>query len=307
MAVDVVAVVRGASTKISPPPVTCKLQQTTPKSTNSCKLKHSLRCVHSQKPAAHTYHRRHHRLTEACCRTVTSVHTIGKHGEGREIRGGTDTRMVSLSLESKHYKQNSSRPSTHSAPPAGEASQRTTTNSVCTQTVLTPRTNNEIGTHAQTPHGQTHIRTHTHARTHTRPRTHTHATHTTHTHHAHTTHTHTTHHTHAPLTHTANREAPDKAKVRDIDEESQSRPRQPPTTERTHAHRRRQHVSTQMRCARLATVVHDECDLVRSASDPASQCQRETVRAWPSATPHHHHPQHCARTSRCRQQARIRQ
>ena len=37
-------------------------------------------CVHSLKPAAPTYHRRrhHHRLAEACCRTATSAHTIGK-------------------------------------------------------------------------------------------------------------------------------------------------------------------------------------------------------------------------------------
>ena len=79
-----------------------------PKSTNHGKERQSLP---SLKPAAHAYHRRrhHHQLAEACCRTVTSAHTIGKHGEGRETRDGTDTRMAILSLDPRHYKQNSRR------------------------------------------------------------------------------------------------------------------------------------------------------------------------------------------------------
>ncbi len=76
-----------------------------------------------------------------------------------------------------------------------------------------------------------------------------------------------------------------------------------------HAHQRRQHVShTELRCcARLQAKgvsthvlhIHDRRDVVQSASDPASRCQRELVRASPNTTPQHWH---CARTSRCRQQ-----
>ena len=143
-----------------------------PKSTNHGKERQSLRCVHSLKPAAHAYHRRrhHHQLAEACCRTVTSAHTIGKNGERRETRDGTDTRVAIFSLDPRHYKRNSRRPSRHGAPPAGAAGQRTTTNSVCGRLVLTPRTKNAIGAH-----GQTHTRTHAHAHAHTHIQIHTHA------------------------------------------------------------------------------------------------------------------------------------
>lgn len=44
--------------------------------------------------------------------------TIGRQGEARETRGGADTRMVSLRLDPRHYKQNSKRPSRHGACPA---------------------------------------------------------------------------------------------------------------------------------------------------------------------------------------------
>ena len=101
-------------------------------------------------------------------------------GERRETRGGTHyTRMVSLSLNPTHYKENSRRPSRHSA---CAASRRVKSNAqvltACADgsSHSTHKKRNAIETRGQThaQNEQANIRTQTHTHTQTKKITHAH-------------------------------------------------------------------------------------------------------------------------------------